>query len=225
MIISLLGDYDDKVEAHLAIPRAIELAANSLELDVEYEWLRSTQIDNDHLVEADAIWCVPNSPYENPLAIVDAIRLAREHEIPFLGTCGGYQHAALEFARNVLGYENAGSSEEDPDISMPLISALSCRLAAESGAINLNDGSRIAEIYRQTRINEEYNCGFGVNAEYLPIFEDSAMHFSGFDDDGDPRLLEIPRHRFFIGSAFQPERTAFENQSHPLIMALLESVA
>ena len=225
MIISLIGDYNDQVDAHQAIPRALDLASNVLELEVKYEWIRTTQVNTDNIAEADAIWCVPFSPYENPGAVIDAIRSARENDIPFLGTCAGYQHAALEFARNVLGYDNAASSEDEPDTSMPLISAMICRLSAESGLINLQDGTRIAEIYSQFRINEEYNCGFGVNREYLPIFEESDLRFSGFDDDGDPRVLEIPEHRFFIGTAFQPERSAFAGRSHPLIMALLEAAA
>ena len=170
MIVSLIGDYSEQVEAHLAIPRAMELASNALEFDVEYEWIRTTQIETDELIEADAIWCVPNSPYENPHAAIDAIRIARENDIPYLGTCGGYQHAALEFARNVLGYENAASSEEEPGTAMPLIAALICRLSAEGGDINLRQETRIANIYGQPRISEEYNCGYGVNPDYLPIF-------------------------------------------------------
>ena len=219
------GSCRDQVDAHQAIPRALELASDALELEVEYEWIRTRQVNIDKIAAADAIWCVPFSPYENPEAVIDAIRSARENDIPFLGTCAGYQHAALEFARNVLGYEEAASSEDEPDASMPLISAMICRLSAESGSINLQDGTRIAGIYSQIRISEEYNCGFGVNREYLPIFEGSDLRFSGFDDGGDPRVLEIPEHKFFIGTAFQPERSAFADRSHPVVMALLEAAA
>lgn len=225
MIISLIGDYSDEVDAHRAIPRALELAANALEIDVEYEWIRTTQVDIDELGVADAIWCVPFSPYRDPQAVIDAIRTARENDIPFLGTCAGYQHAALEFARNVLGHENAASSEDDPETAMPLVTTMTCRLSGESGSINLLEGTRIAGIYQQSRISEEYNCGFGVNPEYLPIFEQSDLRFSGFDDDGDPRVLEHASHRFFIGTAFQPERSALAERSHPLIKAFLQAVA
>lgn len=225
MIVSLIGDYDAGVTAHQAIPRAIELAANALELDVEHEWIRTSAIDSDELVEADAIWCVPASPYADPLAAIDAIRVARENQIPFLGTCGGYQHAALEFARNLLGRGEAANGEEDPQASMPLIAPLSCRLASESLPINLEPGTRIAAIYGRSRIEETYNCGFGVNRRYLPIFASSELRFSAFDDDGDPRALEIASHRFFIGTAFQPERSALAGSEHPLIMAFLEAAA
>ena len=223
MIVSLVGDYNASVTAHQAIPGAIEIAANALELDVDCEWIRSKAIDHDEIAESDAIWCVPASPYEDPLAVIESIRIARENDIPFLGTCGGYQHAALEYARNVLGYSNAASAEEDPDTSMPLINALSCRLADASGEINLQAGTKIAEIYARPNIVEEYNCGFGVNRKYLSVFDNSELRFSAFDVDGDPRGLEIPQHRFFIGVAFQPERSSIGGKRHPLIEAFLEA--
>lgn len=225
MRVSLIGDFNPEVVAHQAIPKAIELAADELELDVEHEWIRTTQVDPQQLVDADAIWCVPLSPYENPDNVLAAIRIAREHDIPFLGTCAGYQHAALEYARNVLGYQNAGSIEDSPDTSMPLIAALTCGLSGESDAINMAGDTQISAIYQQQRIVEEYNCGFGVNRDYLSIFEDSDMRFSGFDDGGDPRILEIPTQRFFIGTAFQPERSAFKAMVHPLVSAFLRASA
>ena len=71
---------------------------------------------------------------------------------------------------------------------------------------------------------EEYNCGFGINPAYLSIFDRGDMKFTGFDMSGDPRILEIISHRFFIGTAFQPERSAFSENAHPLVVAFLDSV-
>ena len=221
MKVSLIGDYNAAVTAHRVIPKAIRLAADALRLDVEYEWVGSTRIDVAALVAADAIWCVPASPYRDPAAVLGAIRVARENNIPFLGTCGGYQHAVLEFAHHVLGYPEAGNTEEHPETEMPLISALSCRLDGDSAAVNLEAGTRLAAIYDKSRIHEEYNCGFGVNRDYLPLFETSDLRFSAFDDTGDPRALEVDGLRFFIGTAFQPERAALQGRVHPLIKAFL----
>ncbi len=225
MRVGLLGDFDASVIAHQAIPRALALAAVELSLEVEPVWIHSSRAGGVEVVRMDALWCVPNSPYADPDAIIDAIRVARETGQPFLGTCGGYQHAVLEFARNRLGLSQAQSSEENPATSMPLINALSCRLASERDAINLEPGSRAGEIYRQRRIVEEYNCGFGVNPEYLSHFVESELKFSGFDDAGGPRIAEIPLHRFFIATAFQPERSAFAGRAHPLVLALLRASA
>jgi len=225
MKIGLLGDYDATVVAHQAIPRALALAAADLSLPVDPVWLASSRVTGAELDGIDALWCVPASPYANPAAVIDAIRLARESGRPFLGTCGGYQHAVLEYARNCLGHAGAESSEENPDTEMPLICALQCRLAGTRDAINLQAGTRAATIYQSQRIVEEYNCGFGVNRDYLPLFNDSGLVFSGYDDAGDPRIVELPWHRFFIATAFQPERSAFAGRAHPLVMALLRAAA
>lgn len=225
MKVGLIGDFDSTVTAHKAIPIALELASKEISSTVEYQWLNSSTFKQDSLPEFDALWCVPASPYKNTNNVLLAIQFARENDIPYLGTCGGYQHAALEFAQNVLGYSDAGNVETNPDTSMPLISGLTCKLYDQKAQVDLIRESGIAAIYGTTTISEEYFCGYGVNREYLPIFNKTDMHFTGFDEDGDPRSLEVPNKRFFIGTAFQPERTAFEGISHPLICAFLNAAA
>jgi len=221
MKIALVGDYDETVTAHQAVPQAIDLAARALLITVEPVWIRSRDVLPAALLDFDALWCVPLSPYENPAAVVAAIGFAREKDIPFLGTCAGYQHAVLEYARNVLGFKEADSIEDNPDTPMPLISALTCRLADKADAINVERSSRVGEIYQSSRVIEEYNCGFGVNPDYLKIFAASELRFCGHDDHGEPRICEIKGNRFFVGTAYQPERSAFSHKVHPLITAFL----
>lgn len=224
MKIALVGDYDASVMAHRAIPRAIGIAARALATPVETTWLHSNEVNSQMITGCDALWCVPLSPYANPEAVIAMIAYARERDLPFLGTCAGYQHAVLEYARNELGCENAASSEDCPTTSMPLISALSCRLADQADTIYLESGSRLAEIYKSDKIIEEYNCGFGVNREYLPLFAASGLDFCAYDDAGDPRAFEVNGHRFFIGTAYQPERSSLHDNTHPLITAFLTAV-
>ena len=223
MKILLVGDYDKKVVAHQAIPRAIELSARILKAKAEQVWTGTRELDPAVMPAFDALWCIPFSPYQKPEAVIAAIRFARENEIPFLGTCAGYQHAVIEYARNALGLEFAASIEDDPAATMPVIAALGCRLYDECGAINLERKSRAGDIYQTDRIIEEYHCGFGVNPELMHIFDNSGLKFSGYDDSGEPRLCEIPGHRFFIGTAFQPERSALRSSVHPLITAFLRA--
>jgi len=225
MIIGLIGDYDASVTAHLAIPLAIELAARELPGKIGYQWIGSEQVSSFDLEKLAAVWCVPASPYASMENVLEAIRFAREQDVPFLGTCGGYQHAALEFARNGLGYINAENGEVDRDAAMPLISALACRLLDVSERVRIQPDSIAAGIYNRIEISEEYHCGYGVNRAYLQLFDGSAMKFTGFDAEGDPRILEIPSNRFFIGTAFQPERSALRNQPHPLVGAFLKAAA
>ena len=222
MKIALIGDYDQSVTAHQAIPQALKLAADSLSITVVPTWIRSSEVEPSQLPDFAALWCVPFSPYENPEAVIDAIRFARESDTPFLGTCAGFQHAVLEYARNVLGIETADSIPRTPT---PVISVLACKLYDESDSIGIEPDSRVGRIYQAERIDEEYHCGFGVNPEYSNIFDDSELRFSGRDDAGEARILELPEHRFFVGTAFQPERSAFRKIVHPLISAYLAAAA
>ena len=222
MKIALIGDYDEAVPAHQAIPLAIKLSGVE---GVSFKWIHSTEVDPAQLSNFGGIWAVPASPYLNMENILSGIQFARENDIPFLGTCGGYQHAALEYARNALGFSEADNAEVNPEAKMLLIAGLSCKLYDVKNEIKLTIGSFIHAVYDADRISEEYFCGYGVNANYLSIFENGGLKFSGFDDDGDPRILELPANRFFIGTAFQPERSAFQGQPHPLVSRFVNAVA
>lgn len=218
--IALVGDYDPQVLAHQAIPKALKLNTDQ---PIEYQWIHSSAVDLQDLSKFDGIWCVPKSPYDNMENVLSVIRFAREHEKPFLGTCAGYQHAALEFARNALGYKEAGNAEVDLETPMPLISALVCRLNNEQKGIVLKEGSSIRQLYAQSEIAEAFNCGFGVNPKYLNLFAQSELLFSSVDHHGDPKSLELRSHPFFIGTAFQPERSALQIKQHPIIKAFLNA--
>ena len=216
--IALIGDYNESVTAHRAIPLAIELVGC---IEVVFEWIH---IDLDQLFSFSGFWCVPASPYANMENVLAVIKFARVNNVPFLGTCGGYQHAALEFARNELGYAEADNAEVYPETKMPLISALSCKLYNVKSTVQLIPDSLLQHIYSENEINEEYFCGYGINVDYLSIYEGSDLMFSGFDIDGDPRALEIRKNTFFIGTAFQPERSALACHTHPLVSAFVRSV-
>src|SRR5215470_13041788 len=129
--VGLIGDYDPEVPAHIAIPRAIALAAQALECDAEAIWLPTPRLENDTgqlLAGYNALWCVPASPYRSMEGALRAIRFARERGVPFLGSCGGSQHAIIEHARNVLGLAGADHAETNPSALVPLIAPLSCSL-------------------------------------------------------------------------------------------------
>jgi CTP synthase (UTP-ammonia lyase) len=217
MTIALVGDYDEAVVAHRAIPVAIKLANSAERTTIPFEWLHSDEINIEELSRFSAFWCVPASPYANMSSVLKLIEHARVNNMPFLGTCGGYQHAALEYAQNALGYSQAENAEVNPETTMPLITTLSCKLHGVKDQISLLPGSFIRSIYASGNVEEEYNCGYGVNRNYLSIFEGGDLCFSGYDEDGDPRALEIGVNDFFVGTAFQPERSALSGIAHPLV--------
>src|SRR5712691_5426136 len=129
--IGLIGDFNPQVKAHIAIPQAVKLASAALAYEAETSWLATPLLEHNTeqlLSDYDALWCVPASPYESIEGALRAIRFAREHGVPFLGTCGGVQHAILEYARNVLGLMEADHVESNPSATLPLIVPLVCSL-------------------------------------------------------------------------------------------------
>ena len=219
--IALIGDFDAVVTAHQAIPLALQCNSEAIGRCVEHAWIATDAVEAADLKQFDGIWCVPASPYRDFNGAIAAINTARVHDIAFLGTCGGYQHAVLEYARNVLGFAFADNTEINPAAVMPLISELTCRLVEESDAIQLYSPSKLFSIYQAKHIVEKYHCSFGVNPQYLPLFEDADLKFTGLDNLGEPRAFELLGHRFFIGTAYQPERSALIGETHPLIEAFL----
>jgi CTP synthase (UTP-ammonia lyase) len=222
--IALIGDYDPQVTAHQAIPVALGLVAEHLNRTVQFEWLPTEQIHGDTpLREFDGFWCVPASPYKSEDGALWAIRFAREQQRPFLGTCGGFQHAVLEFSRNVLGWVDAVHGETSPDSERAVLTPLTCSLVEVVDSIYLVPGSLIAKAYETSQIREGYRCRFGVN----PLFEqqllNDRLHAVGHDSSGDLRAIELKDHRFFVATLFQPERAALKGQMPPLVRAFVEA--
>ena len=224
--IALVGEYNPAVTAHLAIPRAIELAAAGLPRQVEPVWIPTPSLDHyaEHqLARFDAIWCVPNSPYVSMDGALQAIRWARESGRPFLGTCGGFQHALIEYARNVLGMAEADHAESNPNAALPLMSRLACSLGGAKGTIRLEPGSRLSAIYGRNEIVESYQCNFGLNPRYQSLLDTAVLAIVGRDENGEVRAVEMSGDPFFIATLYQPEQSAFGGAAHPLIRAFVRA--
>ena len=169
--IALVGDYNPDVVAHKAIPLAIDDAAAVLELPLRYDWLSTSEIKSaDDLADYDAIWVVPASPYKNAEGAFIAIRHARENGIPFLGTCGGFQHAIIEYARNVMGWQDAAHAETDTEGRM-VIAPLSCSLVEKSDNIELRAHTLISRAYGRDSIEEGYHCSYGIADDFARELE------------------------------------------------------
>ena len=225
--IALIGDFDPAVTAHQAIPQALQISAGRLGLEVAPDWDHTATIGPnpaERLSEYRAIWCVPASPYASMDGALLAIRFAREAPRPFLGTCGGFQHAILEYVRNVLGHTSADHAEASPDAAMPVISRLSCSLVEKTGEILLRGGSRLREIYGTSQVNEEYHCNFGLNPKYAQLLAEG-LRVAAQDGAGEVRAVELVGHPFFIATLFQPERSALRGIEHPLVTAFVTAAA
>jgi CTP synthase (UTP-ammonia lyase) len=154
-----------------------------------------------------------------------AIRYAREQGVPFLGTCGGFQHALIEYARNVLGLRTADHAESNPYAELPLMVPLTCALVESSGTIILRPGSRSDAIYGRAETVELYHCSFGLNPHYQEQLVAGGLLIAGVDHEGETRMAELPDHPFFVVTLFQPERSSRTGTAHPLIVAYIEAAA
>lgn len=224
--IALIGDHDPQVIAHQAIPVALGMAAEHSGRDIQFQWLATDSISADTpLDDFDGFWCVPASPYRDMDGALWAIRFAREQQRPFLGTCGGFQHAVLEFARNVLGWNDAEHGETSPDSTRALLTPLTCSLVEAIDSIHLVEGSLIAKAYENAEIREGYRCRYGVNPEFERELLKQQLHAVGHDSAGDLRAVELKDHPFFVATLFQPERAALKGILPPLVRALVEACA
>ena len=224
--IALIGDYDPQVTAHQAIPVALGMAAEYTGLTVQSQWLATDAINADTpFEEFDGFWCVPASPYRNMEGALQAIGFAREQRRPFLGTCGGFQHALLEYARHVLGWADAEHGETAPDAERALLTPLTCSLVEAVDSIRLLEGSLIADAYETSEIREGYRCRYGVNPEFKRELLASDLHAVGHDAAGDLRAVELRAHPFFVATLFQPERAALKGVLPPLVRAFVEACA
>lgn len=154
---------------------------------------------------------------------MNGIQFARENHYPFIGTCGGFQHAVLEFARDILGYSEIKRLDFDPYTPNLFVSALSCSLVGETRNIHLVTNTKTAMIYGLDHTMERYNCNFGLNDQIKDKLITHGFAVSGMDESGDTRILELPQNNFFIATLFQPQLSSMPQKPHKLILAYLNS--
>lgn len=223
--IALVGDFRSTAVAHQAIPPAIQLAADHLNLNISAEWLPTASITDTSVLEPyDAIWVVPGSPYQNDQGAMMAITWARVNDVPFLGSCGGFQYALIEYARNVIGWQDAAHKETDTEGRMVIV-PLSCALIEETDDIIIEEGSVIAQAYGKLKTHEGYHCRFGVDPGFIAELESYPLRVTAWDREGGVRGIELPTHRFFVATLFQSERAALRDALSPLVVSLLRAAA
>ncbi|MFZ6046899.1 CTP synthase [Pseudomonas sp. CR3202] len=221
--IALVGERDDRITAHRAIPRALELAAEAKGQALRADWLATDSITAAHLDDFDGLWCVPGSPYRDTEGALQSIAHARRQLLPFLGTCGGFQHALLEYARNVLGWADAEHAECTPDAPRAVISPLPCALRETLERVQLREGSRLAEAYSASEAFEGYHCGYGLNPAFREALTRGPLQVAATDAVGAVRAVELEGHPFFVATLFQPERAALIGRLPPIVAAFIEA--
>ena len=171
-----------------------------------------------------AIWVVPGSPYRSAEGAIAAARTARERGIPFLGTCGGFQHAVLMLARDVCGIDAAAHAEYGPG-GEPVIVALECSLVGHEGAITARPARCSSGSWASSAASSATTAPTGSTPRTSSGCSEHGVRFSAHDEAGDVRALELPDHPFFLGTLFQPELAGEGTRAHPVIRAFASACA
>lgn len=224
--IGLVGNHSSSIPAHEAIPLALQSAAKSLGIELALEWVPTEDVVAVSRVSSfNGLWCVPGSPYRSMDGALLAIRYARENGVPFLGTCGGFQHAVIEYARNVLGWADAEHGEISPGAARAVITLLECSLVEASAPVRFSPGSRIATAYGANEATEGYRCRYGLNPQFRSQLLTGQLLAAAADENGEVRAVELHGHPFFVATLFQPERAALAGKSVPLAVAFVGACA
>jgi CTP synthase (UTP-ammonia lyase) len=208
--IAALGDRNTAYLTHREIDATIALAPQ-----IRWVGTEDARIDG-----YDGVWVVPGTPYRDTDAVLAAIRFAREEGMPILGTCGGFQHMALEYARNVLGIAGAAHAENDPDGETIVVDALACSLVGEVRTVTPVPGTRLAAICGSAPFAGFHFCNYGLAAD-LP-----GVVVSAHAEDAGVEAFELPDHPFYLATLFQPQvGTSERGTVHPVLGALLAAVS
>lgn len=237
--IGILGDFNPEFRSHHATSDSLQHTARKLDLKVESTWLPTPSLLEPGaaalLDSYDGLWASPGSPYKSFDGMLKGIEFARVHNRPFLATCGGFQYALIECARNVLGIRDATTAEEDPHAKNIVIYPVSCavpdrapdapKLSGIVPKIHLRPGSYLASFYNKEVVEEEFFCNFEVNSEFEWTAMEAGFPVVARGAGGECRAIESPAHLFYVATLFQPQLTSREDKPHPLILAFVQSVA
>ena len=233
--IALVGKYVDLPDAYLSVAEAIRHGALANDADLDLRWIPSDDVDGmlapSYLQDVDGIIVPGGFGVRGIEGKVQAIRFAREEEIPFLGLCLGLQCAVIEFSRHCLGLGDANSSEFDPVTPHPVIDLMETQQDVKDlgGTMRLGlyparlaEGSLARELYKEEVIYERHRHRWEVNNRYRKDLEEGGMRLSGTSpDDRLVEIIELPGHPFFIATQFHPEFKSRPDDPHPLFAGLV----
>jgi len=221
--IGVIGEYDPGNETHVATDDALGHSALRLGTQVDVEWVSSEDVGDagDGLGAFEGLLIAPGSPYRSQDGALAAITHARTVGVPLLGTCGGFQHLVIEFARHVAGIAGAEHGESHPDAPTLMVSPLTCSLVGEKMSVEVRAGTRAGDAYPEASVTEHYYCRFGLNPAYVDDLVGAGLVVSGTDQDGEVRIVELAGHPFFVGTLFVPQARSTIVHPHPLVTAFV----
>ena len=236
--IALVGKYVELKDSYKSIAEAFTHAGAAGHVEVDLKWVHSEQVHGENsadiLGDVDGILVAPGFGSRGIDGKIEAIRYARENGVPFFGICLGMQCAVIEFARNVLGLDEAHSTEIKDYTPHPVIDMMEEQknIADMGGTMRLGaypcalaPGSHASAAYGKARIEERHRHRYEFNDQYREQFTEAGMIPTGtHPDSGLVEIVEIPDHPWFVGAQFHPEYKSTVVTPHPLFKAFLDAV-
>ena len=223
-----MGDFDASNPTHIANNEALDHVAKQFAKPFQYEWVATERIGPEFetiISSYNGFLIAPGSPYKSMTGVLKIIEYARTHQIPTLGTCGGFQHMIIEFARNVLNITDAEHAETNPYASKLVINPLTCSLKGQVLEIEIIEkDSLVYTIFNTSTITENYYCNFGLNPEYQQQIHQAGFSMVASDKYKEARIVELKGHPFFIGTLFVPQVNSSVQKPHPIVTALLNAM-
>ena len=237
--IAMVGKYTQLHDAYLSVVEALKHGGIACKAKVEITWIDSEELNeknlDQRLYQVDGILVPGGFGGRGTEGMILAAQYARVHKIPYLGICLGMQMAIVEFARHVLGYEDANSIELAPETTHPVIALMPDQEDIEDlgGTLRLGsypcvlaDDSLSLKLFGQKEIQERHRHRYEVNNAYRKELAEKGMTIAGTSPDGHiVEMIEIPSHPFFVGTQGHPEFKSRPNHAHPLFRGFVQAAA
>lgn len=235
--VGLVGKYVELKDAYKSIAEAFIHAGAVNECKVKVEWIHSESLTPENIADRlgslDGVLVAPGFGERGIEGKIAAVKYVRENNIPFFGICLGMQMACIEYARNVIGWKEAHSSEMDKETPYPVIDLMeeqktitdkggTMRLGAYD--CKLKDKSLAKKIYGKGSIKERHRHRWEFNSKFAKDYEDAGMVLSGINpESGLVEIVELPNHPYFIGVQFHPELKSTVMNPHPLFVNFVKA--
>lgn len=235
--VGLIGKYVELRDSYKSIVESTIHAGAWNDTKVQIKWIHSEDLDSktviQELQDTDGIIVAPGFGSRGIEGKIEAVRYARENNLPFFGICLGMQMAVIEFARNVLHLDNANSTEMNSQTPYPVIDLMSEQknITDKGGTMRLGKWSctlekksKIFDIYQKDLIFERHRHRYEFNNRFLTDFQQNGFQTSGINTDTQlVEIIEIPNHAWFIGVQFHPEYKSTVLNPHPLFLSFIQA--
>lgn len=236
--IGLVGKYIELKDSYKSISESFYHAGAANECKVELEWIHSGKLNEDnveqHLGDLDGILVAPGFGSRGIDGKIEAVKFARENGVPFFGICLGMQVAVVEFARNVLGWHDAHTTEIEHETTRPVIDLMEEQKSIKnlggtmrlgSYECELKEDSKVHQAYKADVIHERHRHRYEFNNAFINDFDVHGMVATGKNPKtGLVEVVEIPNHPWFVGAQFHPEYKSTVERPHPLFIAFVGAV-